>query len=174
MSHSKVVVVTGVSSGIGRAAALSLAVELVNGGSGAQFGSAAAAAAHVAEQMDYLVTRCTFVRPCAAFSVVSRCDRCMLWPAVRKLPERARSIQGACRPRVCSLLWAPNSCDACSAPFTQPPYGRQPEHRGHRAQVAGGAGGGEAGGQRGQRDASGGGGLRADAAGRCGGQQGAP
>lgn len=39
------------------AAALSLAVDLVNGGSGAQFGSAAAAATHVAEQMDYLVTR---------------------------------------------------------------------------------------------------------------------
>lgn len=71
------------------AAALSLAVDLVNGGSGAQFSSAAAAAAHVAEQMDYLVTRCTFVRPCAAFSVVSCCDRCMLWLAVWKPLERS-------------------------------------------------------------------------------------
>jgi 5-methylthioribose kinase len=39
------------------AAALSLAVDLVNNGGGAQFDSPAAAAAHVIEQMDFLVTR---------------------------------------------------------------------------------------------------------------------
>ena len=38
------------------AAALSLAVDLVNGGGGSQFEAAGAAAAYVAQQMDYLVT----------------------------------------------------------------------------------------------------------------------
>ncbi|KAL4457683.1 hypothetical protein ABPG75_012548 [Micractinium tetrahymenae] len=38
------------------AAALSLAVDLVNGGSGAQFADAGAAAAYITEQLDYLVT----------------------------------------------------------------------------------------------------------------------
>ena len=40
------------------AAALALAVELVNGGGGAQFSSAQAAYIHITEQLDYLVTRC--------------------------------------------------------------------------------------------------------------------
>lgn len=38
-------------------AALSVAVELVNAGSGRQFGSAAQAVEHVVSQLDYLVTR---------------------------------------------------------------------------------------------------------------------
>ncbi len=39
-------------------AALSLAVELVNRGSGAQFASTTQAVEHIASQLDYLVTRC--------------------------------------------------------------------------------------------------------------------
>jgi hypothetical protein len=39
------------------AAALSLAVDLVNRGAGSQFHDAAGAAAYVTEQMDFLVTR---------------------------------------------------------------------------------------------------------------------
>jgi 5-methylthioribose kinase len=40
------------------AAALGLAVELVNNGGGAQFETAAAARSAIKQQMDYLVTRC--------------------------------------------------------------------------------------------------------------------
>lgn len=40
------------------AAALALAVDLVNQGGGAQFDSAQAAYNYITEQLDYLVTRC--------------------------------------------------------------------------------------------------------------------
>lgn len=54
------------------AAALSLAVDLANGGGGAQFGGPAEAAAHVARQMDYLVERCGCCCCCRAVVVAAR------------------------------------------------------------------------------------------------------
>jgi methylthioribose-1-phosphate isomerase len=44
------------------AAALSLAVDLVNGGEGSQFDSPTAAATYIKEQLDYLVTRCAILQ----------------------------------------------------------------------------------------------------------------
>lgn len=43
---------------IGVSAALGLAIELHNGGSGSQFGSASEAVDHIGARLDYLVTRC--------------------------------------------------------------------------------------------------------------------
>ncbi|PRW55925.1 translation initiation factor fusion with methylthioribose kinase [Chlorella sorokiniana] len=74
------------------AAALSLAVDLVNSGSGAQFDSAAAAAAHVAEQMDYLVTS----RPTAVnLSIAATALKSLAEQEAAKLGASATSVTEA-------------------------------------------------------------------------------
>ena len=61
-------------------AALSLAVELVNGGSGAQFASTTQAVEHITSQLDYLITRCDGLWPgvLAGMQVDMACTPCAL------------------------------------------------------------------------------------------------
>ncbi|KAL4857971.1 Methylthioribose kinase 1 [Chlorella vulgaris] len=81
------------------AAALSLAVDLVNNGGGAQFDSSAAAATHVIEQMDFLVTS----RPTAVNLSIAA-------TALKGLAEREARAAGATATSVTDAV-----VDACEA-----------------------------------------------------------